>query len=76
METSTNIIFAGNEGSVQYNQLLRIEIVSELTTVAKSTIRLWVAQGKFPKPITLSAVIKVWRLADINQWIEGHANVG
>ena len=76
MGAPTNIKCAGTEGSIQHNQLLRIATVSELTTVAKSTIRLWVAQGKFPKPITLSAVIKVWRLADINQWIEGHANVG
>jgi prophage regulatory protein len=70
MEASVNI-----QDVVQYNQLLRIDTVSEITTVAKSSIRLWVAQGKFPKPITLSPVIKVWRLADINNWIEEQANV-
>ena len=31
-------------------QLLRIEMVSSMTTLGKSTINLWVAQGKFPKP--------------------------
>ena len=75
MGAPTNIKYAGTEGSIQHNQLLRIATVSELTTVAKSSIRLWVAQGRFPKPITLSPVIKVWRLADIDQWIEEQANV-
>ena len=56
------------------NQLIRIDQVSKVTTLAKSSINLWVAQGKFPKPIMLSPVVKVWRLADINNWIEGHHN--
>jgi prophage regulatory protein len=54
------------------NQLVRIEQVSKVTTLAKSSINLWVSQGKFPKPIMLSPVVKVWRLSDINSWIEGH----
>lgn len=54
---------------IQKNQLLRIEEVCELTTLGKSTINLWVAQGKFPKPIHLSSTIKVWRLGDIVLWI-------
>ena len=56
------------------NQLVRIEQVSKITTLAKSSINLWVAQGKFPKPIMLSPVVKVWIIADINNWIEGHKN--
>ena len=54
---------------IQKTQLLRIEEVCELTTLGKSTINLWVAQGKFPKPIHLSPTVKVWRLADIVLWI-------
>lgn len=54
---------------IQKNQLLRIEEVCELTTLGKSTINLWVAQEKFPKPIHLSPTIKVWRLGDIVLWI-------
>ena len=55
------------------NQLLRIQEVSNLTSLAKSTINLWVTQGKFPKPIMLSPPIKVWRMEQINQFIESHA---
>lgn len=56
------------------NQLLRIHDVSNLTSLAKSTINLWVALGKFPKPTLLSPTVKVWRLEQINNWIEGFSN--
>ena len=53
------------------DQLLRITEVSRLTSLAKSTINLWVAQGKFPKPLTLSPTIKVWRNQSLIDWIDG-----
>ena len=56
--------------TINNNQLLRINHVSEITSLAKSTINLWVAQGKFPKPISLSSTIKVWRTKQIKEWIE------
>ena len=40
------------------NQLVRITEVVQLLSLGKSTIRLWVAQGKLPEPITLSPTIK------------------
>ncbi len=52
------------------DQLLRITEVSRLTSLAKSTINLWVAQGKFPKPLTLSPTIKVWRNQSLIDWIK------
>jgi prophage regulatory protein len=51
-------------------QLLRISEVSDLTSLAKSTINLWVTQGKFPKPILLSPNIKVWQLQQLHDWID------
>jgi len=56
------------------NQLLRIKEVSDLTSIAKSTINLWVVQGKFPKPITLSPTIKVWKMQQLLDWIEEQSN--
>lgn len=50
-------------------RLLRLPEVSELTSLGKSTINLWVVQGKFPAPTALSATIKVWRQSDIERWI-------
>ena len=59
------------EKSIQSNdQLLRIKDVADLTSISKSTICLWVAQNRFPKPISLSKTLKVWRLKDVRQWTE------
>jgi len=55
---------------VQSSQLIRIDEVSAITTLAKSSINLWVTQSKFPKPIVLSATVKVWKLQDVSDWIE------
>jgi prophage regulatory protein len=57
------------------NQLLRIKEVCDLTSIAKSTINLWVAQGKFPKPIALSPTIKVWRVQNLLDWIDAQSQV-
>jgi len=53
-----------------YFQLLRVNEVKKLTTLSKSTIALWVAQSRFPKPIPLSPTVKVWRLSDIKKWLD------
>lgn len=52
------------------NQLLRIQEVSTLTSLAKSTINLWVAQGKFPKPVLLSPTVKVWTKQQLQEYIQ------
>lgn len=60
---------------IRPDQLLRITEVSNLTSLAKSTINLWVAQGKFPKPITLSPTIKVWRNQCLLDWIDSQTEI-
>ena len=52
------------------HQLLRINDVVALTTMSKSCVRLWVAQGRFPQPVALSSTVKVWRSSDISDWID------
>jgi predicted DNA-binding transcriptional regulator AlpA len=59
-----------NEIATLDNQLLNIEAVAKMTTLGKSTIRLWVAEEKFPKPILLGSSKRVWRLKDVNHYIE------
>jgi len=77
MEISNNasadakkLLDPSNQDLVQKIQLIRIDQVSAITTLAKSSINLWVTQSKFPKPITLSATVKVWKLQDVSNWIE------
>jgi prophage regulatory protein len=55
--------------TIRSSRLLRLRDVSELTSLGKSTINLWVANGKFPAPTALSATIKVWRQSDIDGWM-------
>lgn len=62
-----NMIEQANQSD---DQLLRISDVAKLTTLSKSSINLWIAQGKFPKPITLSKTVKVWHLKDVRNWAE------
>jgi prophage regulatory protein len=57
---------------MQSTRLLRISDVSAKTTLAKSTIWLKMAQGKFPKPTKISDSINVWRESDIDDWINQH----
>lgn len=66
METKANTLISDD-------QLLRIDDVIALTTLSKSCINLWVAQGKFIKPLSLSPTVKVWRRRDISVWIDTRA---
>jgi prophage regulatory protein len=56
--------------AINSNRLLRLPEVSKLTSLGKSTINLWVSQGRFPAPTPLSSTIKVWRLSDVENWID------
>lgn len=48
---------------------IRINDVMKKTGLGKSTIWLWVKEGKLPKPIKLSPRITVWKEDSINAWI-------
>lgn len=41
-----------------------------LIPIAKSTIWLWVKQGKFPAPVKLGPRVTAWKIADIREFIE------
>ena len=69
MDTNTTKPNAPGNG---LNQLLRINDVVALTTLSRSCLNLWVAQGRFPRPIALSNNVKVWRTSDVSDWIDGH----
>jgi prophage regulatory protein len=52
-------------------KLLRIEDVSQKTTLAKSTIWLKISQGKFIAPTHIGNIC-VWKSSDVDSWIESH----
>ena len=56
-------------------KLLRIEAVSEKTTLAKSTIWQKIARNEFPRGSKLpSSSITVWEESAINEWIDNLFN--
>jgi prophage regulatory protein len=65
-----------NVESMYEPRLIRINEVAKLTTLSRSCINLWVAQGRFPAPLTLSPTVKVWRLKHLLHWIESQSNQG
>ena len=58
------------------SKLLRIDEVSKMTTLAKSTIWLKVSRQAFPAPIRLSPAICVWRASSIEDWIDSRCAQG
>jgi len=51
---------------------IRIKDVMKKTGIARSTIWLWIKQGKFPEPIKLSKRITVWDEKMIEEWKNIH----
>lgn len=49
---------------------LRIGEVAAKTTFSKPHIYTLIRQGKFPKPVKLSANTSVWLESEINEWLE------
>ena len=52
-------------------RLLRISEVQQRVSLGKSTIWLWIKQGRFPKGIKLSPSVTVWHESEINSFIFG-----
>ena len=57
-------------------KLLRIPEVLDVIPVGKSTWWEWVANGKAPKGLKLSERCTVWRLSDIQEFIDNLEEIG
>jgi len=55
---------------MQEERLLRIQEVLRMVGVGKSTWWKWIGEGKAPRPVKISPRITVWRLSDVQAWIE------
>lgn len=44
--------------------------------VSEKTIWEWVKTGAFPQPIRIGGNITVWRLSDINNWMQSQGSEG
>lgn len=52
------------------DRYIRIKELSEMLSISKSSIYRLVQENKFPKQIKLAERTAVWRLSEINKWIE------
>ena len=46
-----------------------------LLPVTEKTIWSWVRDGKFPKPLKLSSNVTVWRMSEVEAWLEEQADL-
>ena len=55
---------------LEERRIIRIDEVSQLTGLARSTIYKKVSEGSFPPPVRLGARSVGWRLTDIDLWLQ------
>ena len=48
----------------------RVSQLVDMLNVSKSSIYLWVSQGKFPKSFKIGGGTSVWSEIDISEWID------
>jgi prophage regulatory protein len=51
-------------------ELLRDKEVAEMLSIGRSTVWLYVRDGRLPKPIKLSDRVSVWKVSDIRALID------
>lgn len=59
---------------MDHNRLLRLPEVKHKVALGRSTIWLWIKQGKFPAGFKLSSRVRVWNEKEINDFIQGKWN--
>lgn len=48
---------------------VRLPVASAVCGVAKSTVWVWTAQGRFPKSVKLSPRVNAWPVANVRAWL-------
>jgi prophage regulatory protein len=51
--------------------ILRLPAVKETTGLSRSTIYLRIAEGTFPRPVSLGSRAVGWLQAEVQQWLTG-----
>ena len=58
-----------SEHTQEAPRFLKLDEVSSITKLGKSTILAWESQGRFPKAVRLSTAFRVWLESDVHQWM-------
>lgn len=51
------------------NVILRLPAVKARTGLSRSSIYLWIANGKFPAPVSLGARAVGWLESEVDEWL-------
>jgi len=54
---------------IEAPRFVRLDDVSAITKLGKSTVLAWESQGKFPAAVRLSPTFRVWLEQDIYRWM-------
>ncbi len=60
---------AAMPSEINLPQLCRIAHLLPILPIGRSTIWLWVRQGRFPEPIKLGSGVTVWRRDEVLLWL-------
>ena len=60
---------SAQKGFSMTNKILRLPAVRERIGLSRSTIYLRIAEGSFPRPVTLGARAVGWLESDIEEWV-------
>ena len=52
-------------------RFVRLPEVMARTGLSRSTIHVWVAEGRFPKPVPLGARSVGWIESELDEWMRG-----
>ena len=52
------------------SNFIRLKDIIKKTSIARSTVLLWVKENRFPKHITLSPKVTIWDESEIDKWIK------
>lgn len=50
-------------------RFIKLDDVSNITQLGKSTILAWESQGRFPAAFRLSPAFRVWLESDVHNWM-------
>lgn len=60
--------------SAEAPRFIKLDDVSNITQLGKSTILAWESQGRFPAAVRLSSAFRVWLESDVHQWMMNKRN--
>lgn len=53
------------------DRIIRMPELVQITGLSAASVYRAIAQGRFPRPVALSAQARGWRVSDVQSWLDG-----